>query len=77
MASVKEIKNKVLNAMQEIDLSKLSVDDLQKYVSVLASIDLVAKEPDKTYLDMVAKLYDGIDKCAVYKPQTIGEMKGE
>jgi hypothetical protein len=26
MASVKDIKNKVLNAMNEIDLSKLSID---------------------------------------------------
>jgi hypothetical protein len=75
MASVKEIKNKVLNAMQEIDLSKLSIDDLQKYVSILNNLDVIAKEPDKTYLDMVTKLYDGIDKCAVYKPQTIGDIK--
>jgi hypothetical protein len=77
MASVKDIKSKVLSAMQEIDLSKLSIDDLQKYVNILGNVDLVAKEPDKTYLDMVTKLYEGVDKCAVYKPQTIGEMKGE
>jgi hypothetical protein len=77
MASVKDIKNKVLNAMNEIDLSKLSIDDLQKYVNILGNVDLIVKEPDKTYLDTFSKLCEGFNTCAVQKPQTIGEMKGE
>jgi hypothetical protein len=74
MASVKEIKNKVLNAMQEIDLSKLSIDNLQKYVNILGNVDLIAKEPDGFYKDAMDKM---VNMCCTFEPKTIGDMKGE
>jgi hypothetical protein len=76
MASIKDIKGKVLNAMQEIDLSKLSIDDLQKYVSILYSLSYIAK--DKEVDDFYTKAMDKmVNMCCTFEPKTIGDMKGE
>jgi hypothetical protein len=77
MANVKDVKNKVIDTLNDIDLSKLSIDDLQKYVNILGNVDLIAKEPDKTYLDTFGKLYDSFNTCCVSKPQTLNDLKGE
>jgi hypothetical protein len=74
MTTIKDLKQKILDAMNEVDLSKVSIDELQKYTSTLGNLDLIAKEPDKTYKEMIEKI---ANVGCTYKPRTIESMKGE
>jgi hypothetical protein len=74
MASIKDIKNKVLDSMQEINLTKLSIDDLQKYVNILGNVAHIEKESDDFYKSALDKM---TNICCTFEPKTIGDMKGE
>jgi hypothetical protein len=61
--------------MQEIDLSKLSIDDLQKYVNILNTIDLINGKGSE---DFYSKAMDKLtDMYCNFEPKTIGDMKSK
>jgi hypothetical protein len=72
---IKDIKDKILTAMGDIDLSKVTLQDLKLYVDTVVEVEKLAKEPDPDFYKVYSKLCDTI----AYAPKapTLNEMKGE
>lgn len=74
--TIYEVKQKVIDAMGEIDVSKLGIVDVLSYVDSLHKLNDI-KEPDPTFADTVKILTDQMS-CGFAnapKPATLGDLK--
>jgi hypothetical protein len=74
---IKDLKTKIITALGDIDLSKLTLMELQTYVNLVNTTENLAKEPDPDFYNMYSKLLDSFNNCAGFKAPTLSEMKGE
>ena len=65
MTSVKDIRNKVLGYMADMDLAGMSLKDLSEYVDVLRKVSDISEKPYvETLMDAVRQ---GFDSCSTEK----------
>jgi hypothetical protein len=72
---IKDIKTKIIIALGDIDLSKLTLAELQTYVDIAGKTETLAREVNADFYDLYSKLCENLTTCAT--PKKLSEMKGE
>lgn len=72
--TIYEVKQKAVDALGAVDVTKLSLMDVEMYTRALGELDKI-KEPDPTYFDAMKELTDKMSKgCEFPKAPTIGDL---
>lgn len=73
--TIYEVKQKAIDALGEVDISKLSLMDVHSYVDSLHKLNEI-KEPDPTFADTMKTLTDQLaNGYQTPKPITLSDLK--
>lgn len=72
--TIYDAKQKAVDALGAIDLSKLSIMDVHAYVETLRKLHEI-REPDTAYLDTMKKMTEQIKPYEPPKPTTLGDLR--
>lgn len=73
--TIYEVKQKAIDALGEVDISKLGVYDARTYCEALHFLSEI-KEPDNTYFEQMQSMMDKLSEVKeMPKPATLNDLK--
>lgn len=74
MATITEIKQKMLNKMNEMDLDRMTLADAGQYVMVLRTLSEIQDKPyHEALMDVI---HNGFPKLTMPEPIRLGDVPG-